>query len=42
AKGGLGMFLLSEHSDRYGIELEVEDSEDLGGVKITTLLEQGE
>lgn len=37
--GGLGMFIMAKTADKHNIDLEVDDSEDLGGVKISTLLE---
>lgn len=41
-EGGLGMFIMAQTAEEHNMELEVGDSEELGGLKISTMLEPTE
>lgn len=41
-EGGLGMYIMAQNAENHGIDLDIDDSEDLGGIKISTLLEPAE
>ncbi len=40
--GGLGMFIMAQSAEKYDMDLILGESEDLGGAKITTILEPAE
>jgi len=42
SEGGLGMFIMAQTAERYDIDMEIGESEELGGAKITTILEPAE
>ena len=41
-EGGLGMFIMAQNAEKYDMDLILGESEDLGGAKITTILEPAE
>lgn len=41
-EGGLGMFIMAQNAEKYDMDLILGESEDLGGAKITTILEPTE
>lgn len=40
--GGLGMYLMAQGAEKHDIDLGIQDSENLGGIKISTILEPAE